>query len=93
MDGAGDRFQQETKYYRDKMGGHKLDWNAKPALYKEYPQAKSIDLPSFEPSRPMNFDMALKQRKSIRDFQAKPISTGQLGYLLWASTAPKRARS
>lgn len=90
MDGVGDRFQQETKYYSDKMGGHKLDWNAKPGLYKEYPQAKSIELPSFEPSRPMTLDTALKQRKSIRDFQAKPISPGQLGHLLWASTGLQR---
>lgn len=90
MDGVGDRFQRETKYYSDKMGGHKLDWNVKPALYKEYPQAKSIELPSFEPSRPMTLDTALKQRKSVRDFQAKPISLGQLGHLLWASTGLQR---
>ena len=90
MDGVGDRFQQETKYHRDKMGGHKLDWDAKPALYKEYPQAKSIELPSFEPSRPMTVDAALRQRKSVRDFQAKPISLGQLAYVLWASTGLQR---
>ena len=90
MDGVGDRFQQETKYHRDKMGGHKLDWDAKPALYKEYPQAKSIELPSFEPSRPMTLDAALRQRKSVRDFQAKPISLGQLAYVLWASTGLQR---
>lgn len=90
MDGSGDRFQQETKYYSDKMGGHKLDWDAKPALYKEYPQAKSIELPSFEPSRPMTLDAVLKQRRSVRDFQAKPISLGQLGHLLWSSTGLQR---
>ena len=90
MDGVGDRFQQETKYHRDKMGGHKLDWDAKPALYKEYPQAKSIELPSFEPSRPMTLDAALRQRKSVRDFQAKSISLGQLAYVLWASTGLQR---
>ena len=90
MDGVGDKFQQETKYHIDKMMGHKLDWNSKPALYKEYPQAKSIELPSFEPSRPMDLDTALKQRKSVRDFHGKPISLGQLAYLLWASTGIQR---
>jgi len=90
MSDIGDRFQQETKYQRDRIPGHKLDWEAKPALYKEYPQAKKIELPSFEPSRVLSLDQTLKQRKSIRDFQARPVSKGHLSYLLWASTGIQR---
>jgi len=90
MDGVGDRFQQETKYRQDRMSGHRLDWNAKPAIYKEYPQAAKIELPPFEPSRAMSLDQTLKSRKSIRDFKPKPISKGQLGYLLWSSTGIQR---
>ncbi|MBN2271723.1 MAG: SagB/ThcOx family dehydrogenase [Sedimentisphaerales bacterium] len=90
MDGVGDRFQQETKYDVGKLGGHRLDWDSKPTLYKEYPDAKSIELPSFEPSGAMSLDLALRRRKSVRDFQAKPISLGQLAYLLWASTGIRR---
>jgi len=91
MSGTGDRFQQETKYEQGKMPDHKLDWEAKPDLYKEYPQAEKIELPGFEPARAMSLDQTLKQRKSIRDFQDKPISKGQLAYLLWASTGIQRA--
>ncbi len=90
MSGVGDEFQRDTKYFADKMGGHRLNWDAKPALYKEYADAEKIELPSFEPSRLMSLDAALKQRKSIRDFQARPISKGQLAYLLWASTGIQR---
>jgi len=90
MDGVGDRFQEETKYRPDRMPGHRLDWAAKPELYKEYPQAAKIELPPFEPGRAASLDLALKQRKSIRDFQPKPISKGQLGYMLWASTGIQR---
>ncbi|MBL7153979.1 MAG: SagB/ThcOx family dehydrogenase [Phycisphaerae bacterium] len=90
MSGVGDGFQQETKYHIGKMRGHKLVWDSKPALYKEYAQANKIDLPPFEPSRRMDLDTALRQRKSVRDFQAKPISLGQLAYLLWASTGIQR---
>jgi SagB-type dehydrogenase family enzyme len=32
----------------------------------------------------------LKERKSVRDFQARPMSKGQLSYLLWASTGIER---
>lgn len=38
----------------------------------------------------MSLDQTLKHRKSIRDFQTKPISKGQLSYLLWASTGIQR---
>ena len=90
MDGTGDRFQQKTKYDPGKMPGHRLDWSAKPDLYKEYPQAEKIELPAFEPDRPMSLDKTLRQRKSIRNYQNKPISKGQLAYLLWASTGIQR---
>ena len=90
MDGTGDRFQLQTKYDPGKMPGHRLDWSAKPDLYKEYPQAEKIELPAFEPGQPMSLDKTLRQRKSIRDYQDKPISKGQLAYLLWASTGIQR---
>ena len=90
MNGIGDKFQQETKYELNRMPRHSLVWEAKPALYKEYPEAHKIELVCFEPSQPMSLDRALKQRKSIRDFQQKPISKGQLSYLLWASTGIQR---
>ena len=90
MDGIGDRLQQETKYDPGKMPSHRLNWSAKPDVYKEYPQAEKIELPAFEPGKPMSLDKTLRQRKSIRDYQNRPISKGQLAYLLWASTGIQR---
>jgi len=90
MDGTGDRFQLQTKYDPGKMPGHRLDWSAKPDLYKEDPQAGKIELPAFEPGQPMSLDKTLRQRKSIRDYQERSISKGQLAYLLWASTGIQR---
>lgn len=90
MNGTGDRFQQETKYLPDGMPRHRLVWEARPPLYKEYPEAPKVELPSFKPSDAMSLDETLRRRKSIRDFQNKPISKGQLAYLLWASTGIQR---
>jgi len=95
MSGVGDSFQQETKYQLGKMDGHRLVWGAKPALYKEYPQANKIELPSpreacSNPWQAMSLETALKHRRSVRDFEHKPISLGQLSYLLWASTGIQR---
>jgi len=86
MTDVGDEFQRETKYFPDKMAGGPLDWAAKPELYKTYPDRETIALPAFEPGRPVTLDEVLKQRRSVRQFKGKPLSLGQLGYLLWAST-------
>ena len=90
MDGIGDRFQHETKYEPGRIPRHQLVWETKPDLYKEYPDAPKVELPSFKPPRAMSLDQALKQRKSIREYQPKSISKGQLSYLLWASTGIQR---
>ncbi len=90
MSGIGDKFQQETKYDPGRMPGRRLIWNARPPLYKEYPQAQKIELPSFEPDKLISLDQTLRQRKSIRNFRQKPISKGKLSYLLWASTGIQR---
>jgi hypothetical protein len=86
MSDVGDRFQRETKYDPAKMPVHRLDWQAKPDVYKEYPEAEKIELPRFEPTQAMSLERTLTLRKSIRDFRDKPISKGQLAYLLWASS-------
>jgi SagB-type dehydrogenase family enzyme len=90
MSGIGDRFQQETKYYPDRMPARGSVWDSKPKLYKVYDDRPKIELPAFEPTRPMSLDQILKHRKSIRDFQDRSISLGQLSYLLWASTGIQR---
>jgi len=90
MSGVGDRFQQETKYHPHKMGGAGPTWQARPALYKEYRDAPGAELPAFTPSEPMSLDSALRRRKSVRHYRDEPISKGQLGYLLWASTGIQR---
>jgi SagB-type dehydrogenase family enzyme len=86
----GDRFQQDTKYLRERMKGGGLDWANKPETYKSYPQCKSIPLsrPQLHPMLPL--DTTLKQRKSIRSFSLHPLDEEQLAYLLWAATGVQR---
>jgi SagB-type dehydrogenase family enzyme len=92
MSGVGDEFQQQTKYRPDRMGAEGLRWKEQPELYKTYPTSAKVALPSFEPSRPMTLHETLHQRKSVREFQPKSLSLGQLGYLLWASTGIQRTQ-
>ena len=35
----GERFQEETKYTPDSLGGHYLDWEHMPERYRSYPES------------------------------------------------------
>jgi SagB-type dehydrogenase family enzyme len=90
MDPVGDNFQQETKYQRDKMSGKSLDWASQPKIYKDYPDCQTIQLPDISPLSDTTLHEVLKNRKSIRKYQNKPIKKETLSYLLWASTGISR---
>ncbi|MFH1731726.1 MAG: hypothetical protein ABIF82_08755, partial [Planctomycetota bacterium] len=49
---VGDRFQQETKYRRDRMPGGPLDRRSRPDTYKEYPGSRRIELPDPQTAAP-----------------------------------------
>jgi SagB-type dehydrogenase family enzyme len=91
MANVGDAFQQDTKYQPDRMGGAPARRGPRPEPYKIYPDSAKVVLPSFEPSRLMTLYDAIRQRKSVRDFQPRPITLGELGYLLWAASGIQRA--
>ncbi len=86
MDKAGEKFQRQTKYYRDRMSGLRLDWAAQPKLYKEYPDSEKIPLPPPVCPSDTSLNDAIRKRRSIRRFEDKGITTELLSYLLWAST-------
>ena len=88
--GAGDRFQEETKYYRDRMPGRGLDWASRPDVYKGYPDAEKIELACKTKIETLSLDEALLRRKSIRHYSPDPLSTDELSYLLWASSGIQR---
>ena len=90
MNPIGDNFQQETKYQRDKMSGKSLDWASQPNIYKNYPDCQAIQLPDISPLADTTLHEVLKNRKSIRKYQNKPIKKEILSYLLWASTGISR---
>jgi SagB-type dehydrogenase family enzyme len=90
-DGIGDRYHQDTKYFRGRMPFRTLDWAEKPGVYKEYPGARAVELPAPEPLEgdPGLHD-AIVGRRSVRDFSDDPLELEELSYLLWASTGVQR---
>ena len=39
------QYHQETSYQRNKMGGHFLDWENQPTVFKAYPEVTPLHLP------------------------------------------------
>ncbi len=84
-EGIGDRFQDETKYARDKLPGGYLDWSKKPGIYKDYSEAPKVDLPPPLEKGGMPVWETIGRRRSVRDFRSIPLSAAEVSQLLWAS--------
>jgi SagB-type dehydrogenase family enzyme len=82
-EGIGDRFQEETKYERDKLPVGYLDWKKRPGPYKEYPDAPKVKLPAPEREGGKPVWETIKRRRSLRDFGASPMSAADLSQILW----------
>jgi SagB-type dehydrogenase family enzyme len=83
---VGDRYQKETKYSRESMGGGFLDWEKMPEAFKQYPQALQVlKLPPAKQDEGLGLWQILSRRRSERDFNRSPISLQDLSQLLFST--------
>lgn len=83
----GDNFQQKSKYIRNSLPQHRLDWARKPESYKIYPNTiKAIKLPHPKFDENIKFWDVILNRKSSRNFKNEPITQEQLSLLLFGMT-------
>ncbi len=94
--GVGDVFQEQTKYIRDYMPKGRIDWDAKPDIYKEYPDAKKVPLIAPEDfsdtMKTATLDEVIKRRESVRSYAPRSLTLEQLSYLCWATTGKQRTK-
>ena len=82
---TGERFHHETSLtWRGVLGDVFGAKPKKPPQYKTYPGSEKIRLPKPE-HRGMILEDTIEQRRSIRNYSKKPISTAQLSQLLFAA--------
>ncbi len=80
----GDRYQEETKYHRDSLGGG-FGPAERTAPFKEYPDAQSIiPVPALPETGPAGFWETVARRRSERDFTAETLTLQELALLLFA---------
>jgi SagB-type dehydrogenase family enzyme len=85
--GVGERFQEETKYTPEAIGGHFLDWEHIPERYKSYPESiQKIALPDPQIGKSANIWEIFYQRRSMRDYSRDIAMTlDAVSTLLWAT--------
>jgi SagB-type dehydrogenase family enzyme len=84
--GIGDRYQQETKYTRETIGGFDFGLLERAEPFKEYPDAeKIIQLPSSLPKNKSEFWEIVSRRRSERSFKDSSLSYDELALLLFAT--------
>ncbi len=84
--GIGDRYQQETKYTRESLGGSRLQPANRPVPYKQYSDAsESYPLPRDPLPRGSEFWQVLERRRSERRFTDTALTEHDLHLLLFAT--------
>jgi SagB-type dehydrogenase family enzyme len=88
--GIGERFQEETKYVRGKLGGGYRLRQTRPEPVRLFPEAAriSLDPPALEGGMPIW--EAVNGRRSIRNFAREPLDQAELSQLLWAAQGVTR---
>ncbi len=90
-DNFGDGFQQKSKYIRNKLPRHALDWSRKPKTFKTYPDAvKKINLPDPKFDKTIQFWSVIKNRHSTRKFTEDPLSLMEFSLLLYGMAGLNR---
>jgi len=91
MDNYGEEFQQKSKYVRDNLPIHYLDWANKPEGYKNYPNAiEKIKLPEPSFNENIKFWDIIRNRHSTRKFKNEPLKLMDLNLLLFGMSGLTR---
>ena len=80
----GDQFQNKSKYVRDELPKHFLNWDTKPKIYKTYSNPKKIihlPTPKFDENLP--FWKVIINRQSLRKFSQEALDLEQVSLLLF----------
>jgi SagB-type dehydrogenase family enzyme len=82
----GEEFQEATKYDRDAMDPHSLDWSKRPSVFHHYTDVRSFKLPAPKTRAGPSLWTAMGTRRSRRNFAYDPLKQEELSQLLWAAS-------
>ncbi|MFC1532196.1 SagB/ThcOx family dehydrogenase [Thermodesulfobacteriota bacterium] len=74
------QYHKHTSYERDELGGHYLDWQNRPGLYKDYPGIEPIALP--EKLSPIKKNLHSILKETDIDYIPRSINIEDLSLIL-----------
>ena len=77
ISGVGDKFQEETRYHRERMPRHQLDWSKKPSPFKDHENPLSIIQLPDPKFNVVNIWETILKRRSRRNYNSKTLSTSK----------------
>ena len=81
---SGDQFQNKSKYNRNELPKHFLNWDTKPKTYKIYVKTvKIIHLPTPKFDEDLPFWNVIMNRQSLRKFSREALDLEQVSLLLF----------
>ena len=84
--GIGDNYQKLTKYARNAMPRHRLNWSAQPSLQKSYADAvETVPLSPPETAGGPPFWDVIRVRRSLRSYTHEPLTMEEISQLIWAT--------
>lgn len=83
--GAGDRFQIDTCYHRDREPREPGRVTRRPALYKRYRGSATFELGEPVTKGGGGLWELIRSRRSIRDYAHRPLTMQELSQMLWAT--------
>ena len=84
-EGTGERFQRDTRYYRDREPVEPPHSSPKPALYKRYEGARIVRLDPAASTGGLPLWEAIRARRSVRSYSDQSIVKSELSQMLWAT--------
>jgi SagB-type dehydrogenase family enzyme len=85
-------FHQHTYHERSRTPAAALDGDGKPQRFRTYPDARRTPLPGKDFAIDAPFGAVLERRRSIREYELRPLPLATLGRLLHASCGIKGER-
>lgn len=85
MDRVGDEFQKGTKYVRNSMEDHSLDWSKKPGVFHHFDDVESVKLPPPKDRAGPSLWTIIGTRRSRRNYSPNPMKQEEISQLLWAA--------
>jgi SagB-type dehydrogenase family enzyme len=74
-----------TPGFTDALGAL-VGWGAQPTRTKDYPAAARFELPPVSAPPELSVAGAIERRRSLRDYADRPLTTGELSWLLSAAS-------